>query len=53
MAEVIVPETPGVLAAFGLLAAAIEHHHARTLPAPQCGSMTRTSPWRIRRAFTR
>ncbi|MDO8476332.1 MAG: hydantoinase/oxoprolinase family protein [Candidatus Rokubacteria bacterium] len=33
MAEVIVPETPGVLAAFGLLAAAIEHHHARTLQA--------------------
>jgi N-methylhydantoinase A len=32
MAEVLVPETPGVLAAFGLLAAAIEHHHARTLP---------------------
>src|SRR4029077_11347745 len=34
MAEVVVPEAPGVLAAFGLLAAAIEHHHARTLPAP-------------------
>src|ERR1700693_2734398 len=33
MAEVLVPETPGVLAAFGLLAAAIEHHHARTLLA--------------------
>ena len=31
MAEVIVPEAPGVLAAFGLLTAAIEHHHARTL----------------------
>src|SRR5206468_4013413 len=31
MAEVIVPEAPGVLAAFGLLSAAIEHHHARTL----------------------
>jgi len=31
MAEVVVPEAPGVLAAFGLLAAAIEHHHARTL----------------------
>src|SRR5262249_42108777 len=28
MAEVVVPEAPGVLAAFGLLAAAIEHHHA-------------------------
>src|SRR5437899_1846295 len=34
MAEVLVPETPGVLAAVGLLAAAIEHHHARTLPGP-------------------
>jgi N-methylhydantoinase A/oxoprolinase/acetone carboxylase beta subunit len=34
MAEVIVPEAPGVLAAFGLLSAAIEHHHARTLQAP-------------------
>ena len=34
MSEVIVPEAPGVLAAFGLLSAAIEHHHARTLPAP-------------------
>jgi N-methylhydantoinase A/oxoprolinase/acetone carboxylase beta subunit len=34
MAEVLVPEAPGVLAAFGLLAAAIEHHHARTLQAP-------------------
>ncbi|HYB41760.1 MAG TPA: hydantoinase/oxoprolinase family protein [Candidatus Methylomirabilis sp.] len=33
MTEVIVPEAPGVLAAFGLLAAAIEHHHARTLPS--------------------
>src|SRR5262249_59609605 len=32
MAEVLVPEAPGVLAALGLLAAAIEHHHARTLP---------------------
>jgi N-methylhydantoinase A len=32
MAEVLVPEAPGVLAAFGLLTAAIEHHHARTLP---------------------
>jgi N-methylhydantoinase A len=31
MPEVLVPEAPGVLAAFGLLAAAIEHHHARTL----------------------
>jgi N-methylhydantoinase A len=31
MAEVLVPEAPGVLAAFGLLSAAIEHHHARTL----------------------
>jgi len=34
MPEVLVPEAPGVLAAFGLLAAAIEHHHARTLQAP-------------------
>ena len=34
MAEVIVPEAPGVLAAFGLLSAAVEHHHARTLQAP-------------------
>jgi N-methylhydantoinase A len=33
MTEVLVPEAPGVLAAFGLLAAAIEHHHARTLQA--------------------
>ena len=33
MAEVIVPEAPGVLAACGLLAASIEHHHARTLTA--------------------
>jgi len=32
MAEVIVPEAPGVLAALGLLAVAIEHQHARTLP---------------------
>ena len=31
MPEVLVPEAPGVLAAFGLLAASIEHHHARTL----------------------
>jgi N-methylhydantoinase A/oxoprolinase/acetone carboxylase beta subunit len=30
--DVLVPETPGVLSAFGLLAAPIEHHHARTLP---------------------
>ena len=37
MAEVLVPEAPGVLAAFGLLAAAIEHHHARTLPGPAAG----------------
>jgi N-methylhydantoinase A len=34
MPEVLVPEAPGVLAAFGLLAAAIEHHHARTVQAP-------------------
>jgi N-methylhydantoinase A len=31
MPEVIVPEAPGVLAAFGLLSAPVEHHHARTL----------------------
>jgi N-methylhydantoinase A len=31
MPEVLVPEAPGVLAAFGLLSAAVEHHHARTL----------------------
>jgi N-methylhydantoinase A len=37
MTEVIVPEAPGVLAAFGLLAAAIEHHHARTLQGPADG----------------
>jgi N-methylhydantoinase A/oxoprolinase/acetone carboxylase beta subunit len=37
MVEVIVPEAPGVLAAFGLLAAAIEHHHARTLQGPADG----------------
>lgn len=30
--EVLVPEAPGVLSALGLLAAAVEHHHARTLP---------------------
>jgi N-methylhydantoinase A len=30
--EVLVPEAPGVLSALGLLAAAIEHQHARTLP---------------------
>ena len=34
MTDVIVPEAPGVLAAFGLLFAAIEHQHARTLQAP-------------------
>jgi N-methylhydantoinase A len=38
MAEVIVPEAPGVLAAFGLLSAAIEHHHARTLQAAADGA---------------
>jgi N-methylhydantoinase A len=31
MPEVLVPEAPGVLAAFGLLSAAVEHHHSRTL----------------------
>jgi N-methylhydantoinase A/oxoprolinase/acetone carboxylase beta subunit len=30
--EVLVPEAPGVLSAFGLLAAPIEHQHARTVP---------------------
>ena len=30
--DVLVPEAPGVLSALGLLAAAIEHHHARTHP---------------------
>ena len=30
--EVLVPEAPGVLSALGLLAAAVEHQHARTLP---------------------
>jgi N-methylhydantoinase A len=28
--DVLVPEAPGVLSALGLLAAAVEHHHART-----------------------
>jgi len=31
--EILVPAAPGVLSAFGLLAAAIEHHHAQTLPS--------------------
>jgi N-methylhydantoinase A/oxoprolinase/acetone carboxylase beta subunit len=31
--EIVVPAAPGVLSAFGLLAAAIEHHHAQTLPS--------------------
>ena len=31
--EVLVPEAPGVLSALGLLAAAVEHHHARTHPS--------------------
>jgi N-methylhydantoinase A len=35
--EVLVPEAPGVLSAFGLLGAAIEHHHAQTFPAPLAG----------------
>jgi N-methylhydantoinase A/oxoprolinase/acetone carboxylase beta subunit len=30
--DVLVPEAPGVLSALGLLAAAVEHHHARTHP---------------------
>ena len=29
--EILVPAAPGVFSAFGLLAAAIEHHHAQTL----------------------
>jgi len=31
--EILVPQVPGVLSAFGLLAASIEHHHTRTLPS--------------------
>jgi N-methylhydantoinase A/oxoprolinase/acetone carboxylase beta subunit len=31
--DVLVPEAPGVLSALGLLAAAVEHEHARTFPA--------------------
>jgi N-methylhydantoinase A len=31
--EILVPAAPGVLSAFGLLAAAIEHHHTQTLPS--------------------
>ncbi len=31
--DVLVPEAPGVLSALGLLAAAVEHHHARTYPS--------------------
>jgi N-methylhydantoinase A/oxoprolinase/acetone carboxylase beta subunit len=38
MAEILVPEAPGVLAAFGLLTAAIEHQHARTLQSPVEGA---------------
>ena len=42
---VLVPEAPGVLSAFGLLVAAIEHAHARTavqdLRAPDCAAMQR------------
>jgi N-methylhydantoinase A/oxoprolinase/acetone carboxylase beta subunit len=30
--EILVPPAPGVLSALGLLAAAVEHHHTRTLP---------------------
>jgi N-methylhydantoinase A len=33
LTAVLVPDAPGVLSAFGLLAAAVEHHHARTLPS--------------------
>ncbi|MBI4010688.1 MAG: hydantoinase/oxoprolinase family protein [Candidatus Rokubacteria bacterium] len=42
---VIVPEAPGVLSAFGLLVAAIEHAHARTavqdLRQPDCAAIGR------------
>jgi N-methylhydantoinase A/oxoprolinase/acetone carboxylase beta subunit len=31
--RILVPEAPGVLSAFGLLAAHIEHHHSRTAPS--------------------
>ncbi len=54
MAEVVVPEAPGVLAAFGLLAAAIEHHHARTLQGRADGidldAVNRAWPSSTRRA---
>jgi N-methylhydantoinase A/oxoprolinase/acetone carboxylase beta subunit len=33
LGDVLVPEAPGVLSALGLLAAAVEHEHARTHPA--------------------
>jgi N-methylhydantoinase A/oxoprolinase/acetone carboxylase beta subunit len=33
LADVLVPEVPGVLSALGLLAAAVEHEHARTHPS--------------------
>lgn len=36
--EVLVPATPGVLSALGLLAAPVEHHHARTRPTPLAGA---------------
>ncbi|MGH7357462.1 MAG: hydantoinase/oxoprolinase family protein, partial [Candidatus Rokuibacteriota bacterium] len=32
LADVLVPEAPGVLSALGLLAASVEHEHARTHP---------------------
>ena len=45
MAEVLVPEAPGVLAAFGLLAAAIEHDHV----AHAAGAHRRGRPRRRQR----
>ena len=33
LADVLVPEAPGVLSALGLLAASVEHEHARTHPS--------------------
>jgi N-methylhydantoinase A len=46
IAHLVVPEAPGVLSAFGLLVAAIEHAHARTavqdLRAADCEAIRRT-----------
>jgi N-methylhydantoinase A len=36
--DVLVPEAPGVLSALGLLAAPVEHEHARTHPSPVAGA---------------